>query len=248
MAEKPLVSVITVVFNGVGILPDTIQSIEKQSYKNVEYIVVDGCSTDGTIDIIKKSPVITKWISEKDNGLYDAMNKAMKMATGEYIWFINAGDRIYAGDTLEKIFSDNSLADVYYGQTMIVDQSGNELGLRRLKAPEKLSWRSLINGMLVCHQSFIVRRSIAPAYNLGYRISSDYEWMIRCLKNAKTITNTNSILARFLDGGLNKKRMKTGLKERFRIMLEHFGIIRTVGVHLYFPIRFLIFYLFHGRV
>ena len=70
MAEKPLVSVITVVFNGVGILPDTIQSIEKQSYKNVEYIVVDGCSTDGTIDIIKKSPVITKWISEKDNGLY----------------------------------------------------------------------------------------------------------------------------------------------------------------------------------
>lgn len=249
MSEKPVLSIITVVFNGVKELKKTIDSISCQSFKNFQWVVIDGGSTDGTMELIKAhESLVSGYISEKDQGLYDAMNKAFAMVTGDFIWFINAGDQIYDSSTLERVFSQGMDADVYYGQTLIVDSQYKELGLRRLKAPVTLNWRKLLSGMLVCHQSFIVRKSIAPLYNLSYHISSDYDWMIKCLKNAKGIINTELVLSKFLDGGLNKKKMKTGLKERFIIMCHHYGFFRTLLVHLYFPMRFVLFYIFHGRV
>ena len=247
MNSKPRISIITVVYNGKEAIQQTIKSIAAQTYTNIEYIVVDGASTDGTVDIIKNSSSINQWVSEKDKGLYDAMNKGIDMATGDYLWFINAGDSIFDNTILDKVFS-LPLADVYYGQTMIVDAQGKELGLRRLKAPENFTWKSLLNGMLVCHQSFIVRKEITTKYSTHFHISADYEWMIKCMKKAKTVCNSHLTLSRFLDGGLNKTRMGTGLKERYSIMMDHYGFFPTLFVHLYFPIRFAIFYLIHKRV
>jgi glycosyltransferase involved in cell wall biosynthesis len=245
---NPRISIITVVFNGEKVLERTIQSIHTQTYRNLEYIIIDGASNDGTLELIKQhQEVVNKWKSEPDRGLYDAMNKGLAMASGDYVLFLNAGDQFYKDQTLEKVFSDGVKADVLYGETLIVDPEGKEIGMRRLKTPEVLSWKSLMNGMLVCHQSFIVRRSISPQYELRYKIAADYAWMLECLKRAKTIVNTHMIISRFLEGGMNKSNIPTALKERFYIMASHYGWLRTLIMHVLIGLRFIWFVIKNRR-
>jgi glycosyltransferase involved in cell wall biosynthesis len=242
------ISIITVVYNGEKVLERTIESIRNQSFRDIEYLIIDGNSKDGTKAIIEKYKAdISKWISEPDKGLYDAMNKGLKLATGEYVLFLNAGDQFQEKNTLKNVFQNQPGADVYYGETMMVDEANKDIGLRRLKAPETLSWKSLINGMLVCHQSFIMRREIAPEYNLSYRISSDYEWMLQCLKKSVIIVNTQQVISRFLDGGMNKSNILTALKERFGVMIKHYGFFRTAAMHVLIGFRFSWFVLRKGR-
>ena len=101
MNHQIKISVITVVYNGIDLLRGTMESVFAQTYPNIEYIIIDGNSNDGTLELIKENESkITKWISEPDKGLYDAMNKGIKLATGDFLWFMNAGDRIFAKDTL----------------------------------------------------------------------------------------------------------------------------------------------------
>ena len=246
-----LFSIITVTYNASKWLERTIQSIISQSYPNIEYIIVDGNSTDGTVEIItnyelritnyESSNVCLKWISEPDKGLYDAMNKGLNLASGDYVWFINAGDALNSSDTVQKIvntISAGNLPDIIYGETQIVDEYGNPLAMRRLKAPEKLTWKSFNMGMLVCHQSFIVKRAIADQYDMKYRFTADYDWCIRCMKKAKTIFNTHLILARFLEAGISAANRKESLKERYRIMCENYGKFPTQIRHIWFAIRF----------
>jgi glycosyltransferase involved in cell wall biosynthesis len=251
MAEvkKPFVSIITVVFNGGNDLEKTILSIKKQNFQNLEYIIIDGGSKDNTLEVIRKySDTIHQWISEPDKGLYDAMNKGLKMATGEYIWFLNAGDLLYSRFTLENIYQIHltKAADIYYGETIIVDYAGHEIGLRRQTVPEKLTWKSLKMGMVVSHQAFIVRRTIAPLYNLKYKYSADIDWVIFCLKHASGIINCCQILCRFLDGGRSKQTIIPSLKERFAIMVQYYGLVTTIWYH--FPIGFKFFvFLFRNK-
>ncbi len=136
------VSVITVVYNAGSVFEWTLKSIQDQSYKHIEYIVVDGGSNDNALQLIDQyKNVISKWVSEQDKGLYDAMNKGLKMASGDYVMFLNAGDIFYNNEVLNNIFKDDKpLSDVYYGETMIIGQDGKDIGMRRLQAPEKLSW------------------------------------------------------------------------------------------------------------
>ncbi|MFO7616039.1 MAG: glycosyltransferase family 2 protein, partial [Bacteroidales bacterium] len=190
--ELPVVSVITVVFNGASTLEPTIRSVMDQLYPNIEYLIIDGGSTDGTLDIIHRyENQIAFWISEPDQGIYDAMNKGLDAATGDFVWFLNAGDLIYTPDTLSQLFSPPSAvrhlpsAVIYYGDTMIVDPSYREIGLRRLRPPQQLTWKSFRKGMLVCHQAIIVHRSIADAYDVQYRHSADFDWVIGVLKRAQ---------------------------------------------------------------
>jgi len=238
------ISVITVVYNAGSVFEWTLKSIRDQSYKHIEYIVVDGGSTDGALQLIDKyKDIVSKWVSEPDKGLYNAMNKGLKMASGDYVMFLNAGDVFYNNEVLSSIFTaDKPLSDVYYGETMIIGQDGKEIGMRRLKAPEELSWKSLIDGMLVCHQSFIVRKEICMNYNEKYKIAADYDWMMRCLKNAKSICNTHLIISKFLDGGLNKHNIRKALRERFQIMIENYNFILVVLNHFRIGYRFAVSY------
>ena len=237
-----LFSVITVTYNASQWLERTIQSVISQSYPHIEYIIVDGNSTDGTLELIKKyQSAITHCISEPDRGLYDAMNKGLKLASGDYVWFINAGDRLYSETTVQEIVNridEKNLPDIVYGETAIVDAQGNPLGMRRLKTPENLTWKSFSMGMLVCHQSFIVKRAIAEPYDLQYRFTADYDWCIRCLKKADTAFNTHLILSRFMEAGLSAENRKESLKERYRIMCANYGKIPTQIRHIWFAIRF----------
>ncbi|MFH0761601.1 MAG: glycosyltransferase family 2 protein [Bacteroidota bacterium] len=216
VAGKPLVSVITVVFNSVNLLEQTIQSVLNQTWPDIEYIIIDGGSKDGTVDIIRKyERKIAYWVSEPDGGLYDAMNKGLAAATGDFVWFLNSGDLAYREDTLEQIFKDQRLKNeeqrsddqdtrpkindlspniqnpksniqnlIYYGDTMVVDSHYHEVGIRRLRPPEVLNWKSFRKGMLVCHQAILVSRSIAEPFDLKYKHSADFDWVIRALRKA----------------------------------------------------------------
>ena len=240
-------SIITVTYNAAQWLERTMQSVLSQTYPDIEYIIVDGSSTDGTINIITNYELrITKWISEPDKGLYDAMNKGLKLAAGDYVWFINAGDRIHSENTIQEIvnrlspFAFHLSPDIIYGKTEISDAQGNSLGMRRLKAPEKLTWKNFKMGMLVSHQSFIVKREIAELYDLQYHYAADFDWCIRCLKKTDNILNTHLTLSYFLEAGFSSANRKASLKERYDIMCKYYGKIPTQIRHLWFAFRFYI--------
>jgi glycosyltransferase involved in cell wall biosynthesis len=238
MTSKPKISIITVVFNSVTLIEETIKSVLEQSYSNIEYIIIDGASTDGTLSIIESyRPKLAVLLSEKDKGIYDAMNKGLERATGDYVLFMNAGDLLYELTTLEKVFADNRYADVYYGNTKIIDLQGTILGDRRLKPPPVLNWKSLKYGMCVSHQSFIAKRELCDPYNLNYKLSADIDWVIRVLKKATTIVNANLTISKYLQGGASVKGGHISIKERYRIMVIHYGFFPTLFYHAYIVFR-----------
>lgn len=242
------ISVVTITWNAARTLQRTLDSVRSQSYRYIEHLVVDGASTDETLVIARQYQaqagydVVVK--SEPDGGLYDAMNKGLQQATGDYVVFLNAGDTLYAPDTLETVAK--AAADrpaVVYGDTAITDSEGRFLHLRRHRPPEKLSWRSFRHGMLVCHQAFYVRTDIAriTPYDLRYRHSADVDWCIRVMKEADRrhlpLANTHAVLANFEDGGDTTQHHQASLRERFQVMASHYGLLPTIGMHLWFVIR-----------
>lgn len=237
----PKFSIITVTYNAGAVLEDTIQSVITQSYRNVEYIIVDGGSKDRTPEIIEKyKEHIHTVISEPDNGLYDAMNKGIRLATGDYVCFLNGGDALHEEDTLQQMvhsITGTELPDVIYGETAIVDEEGHFLRMRRLSAPETLTWKSFKAGMVVCHQAFFARRDRIVPYDLRYRFSADFDWCIRVMKQSRILHNTHLVLIDYLNEGMTTRNHKASLKERFRIMCHHYGIIPTVFRHAWFVIR-----------
>jgi glycosyltransferase involved in cell wall biosynthesis len=238
----PKFSVITITYNAEKTLEDTIQSVITQNYHHIEYIIVDGASTDGTMKIVEKyRDKIATVVSEPDRGLYDAMNKGMHLATGDYLCFLNAGDCLHEDDTLlnvaHSLNAAHPLPDIIYGDTEIVDSEGHFLRMRRLSPPEKLTWRSFRHGMLVCHQAFFMKRTKAPDYDLSYRFSADFDWCIRCMKQSATMHNTHLTLIDYLSEGMTTQNHKASLRERFRIMVRHYGWPTTVAMHLWFVVR-----------
>ena len=238
----PIFSIITVTYNAQAVLEDTIQSVISQTYRRVEYILIDGASTDGTLAIIQKyRHLIAHVVSEPDRGLYDAMNKGLQRATGHYVCFLNAGDAFHEDDTLQKMVlglkEGAERPDVLYGQTDLVDLDGHFVRHRRLQAPERLTWKSFRQGMVVCHQAFFAKRELAEPYDLRYRFSADYDWCIRVMKKAKVLHNTHLTLIDYLDEGLTTQNQQASLKERFRIMTRHYGLVSTVAHHAWFALR-----------
>ena len=238
--KPPLFSIITIPFNAESTLEPTLCSVAAQQENDYEYLIVDGASKDGTVALARQYDCVTRIISEPDRGLYDAMNKGIKAATGEYLVFLNAGDSLYAPDTLKKLhdFIGENRPDILYGETAIVDSDRRFIAMRRLKTPEKLSWKSFRMGMLVCHQAFIVRRELAPLYDLSYRFSADFDWCVRCMKKARTIANTHLTLINYLNEGVTTRNHKASLKERYRIMVKYYGFISVSLLHLWFAARY----------
>ena len=238
----PKFSIITVTYNAGKVLEDTIQSVITQTYKNVEYIIVDGKSTDSTMDIVNRyREHIHTIVSEPDKGLYDAMNKGIDLATGDYLCFLNAGDELHEDDTLQLIVhslnGEKELPDVIYGETAIVDEEGHFLRMRRLSTPEHLTWKSFQHGMLVCHQAFMPRRDLAVKYNLKYRFSADFDWCIRIMKKSRVLHNTHLTIIDYLNDGMTTRNHKASLKERFHIMCHHYGTASTIMRHMGFAVR-----------
>jgi len=244
----PKLTVITIVYNNVRDIERTMNSVLRQTYKKIEYIIIDGKSTDGTLEIIEKyKDRISKLVSEPDKGIYDAMNKGLALATGDYVLFMNSGDEIYDEHTVENVFETAAGADIYYGETEMYNDNWESLGRRRHEAPEQFDWTSFKYGMNISHQAIYVRRSIASPYDLNYKYSADIDWIIKAAKKASNIVNVNRYVAKYLVGGMSKKKHRESLIERFRIFTKYYGLIPNIFHHVIIAGNLVWYFLKHRR-
>lgn len=245
---QPKLTVITIVYNNVHDIERTVLSVLNQSYENIEYLLIDGASNDGTLEILKQyEGRIGRLVSERDKGIYDAMNKGLSLATGDYVLFMNSGDEIYASDTVEKIFATQPDADIYYGETEMFDENWNSLGQRRHRTPEHFTWRDFKFGMSISHQAIYIRRALTEPYDLNYQLSSDIDWIIKAAKKAKNIVNVRMYVAKYLMGGMSKKKHRQSLAERFHIFSKHYGLIPTIFNHVLIAGKLGLYYLKHRK-
>ncbi|HWV30321.1 MAG TPA: glycosyltransferase family 2 protein [Dyadobacter sp.] len=241
MDNSPLLTIITVTFQAEKFLGRTLDSVGKalsvvKNSTQLEYLIIDGGSKDQTLAIAERYHFISKIISEKDKGLYDAMNKGLRLASGKYVWFLNAGDEAFGIQTLHDLLSSfETGADIYYSDAMMVREDGTEVGLRSHFTPHtlpaKLHWQDFALGMKVCHQAFIARKDIAPLYEYE-NLSADIDWEIECLKRAETVQFLPFTLCRYLLGGLSVKNHRRSLTDRYKVLRKHFGLIPTLFNHL----------------
>ena len=245
---QPVLSVITVVYNNAKDIERTMLSVLGQTYPAIEYIVIDGKSNDGTLQIIEKyKDRLGKLLSEKDTGIYDAMNKGIALATGDYIIFMNSGDEFYANDTVEQVFAAGEDADIYYGETEMIDEQGNNLGRRRHAAPDVFTWKSFKYGMSISHQAIYIKRSLVEPYDSKYKLSADIDWILKAAKKAKKIVNVRRYVARYLVGGMSKKKHRQSLLERFDIMKKYYGLVPTLFNHAIIAINLGWYWLINRR-
>jgi len=196
----PKISVITVCYNSHDSIENTILSIINQDYPNLEYIIVDGLSNDGTIDIIKKySDKISKFISDRDQGIYDAMNKGIDLATGDWINFMNSGDSFVNNLILSKVFVQSSnLYDVVFGDCILNDKG--ELNYFHT-TPFYLNKKNL--GINICHQSIFVKTELIKTnkFNLLYKICADYEMIYKLHKQGFSFLQLEFPICIYQTGG-----------------------------------------------
>ncbi|MEN8265064.1 MAG: glycosyltransferase family 2 protein [Nitrospirota bacterium] len=216
---KPLVSIVTIVFNGEKTLEKTIQSVLGQTYENIEHIIIDGGSTDGTLKIIRQyNDKIAYWLSEPDNGIYDAMNKGVSLATGEWINFMNVGDTFYEPDTVKKVFSSNyGKADIIYGNNEII--YGSELSVIR----KALDITELWKGMIVNHQSMFVKTSLMQKhpFNLDYKIGADYNFIYSAYMDKCEFCKIETVISSTAHGGYSDLNVIPNIKEQWMIVRRH---------------------------
>jgi glycosyltransferase involved in cell wall biosynthesis len=245
---QPKLSVITIVYNNVKDIERTMLSVLNQSYPNIEYILIDGASNDGTQAVIERyRNQLAFFLSEPDQGIYDAMNKGLALATGDYVLFMNSGDEIYAPETVRDVFETEDSADIYYGETEMYNEQWKSLGQRRHCAPENFSWRSFKYGMSVGHQAIYIKRTITEPYDLQYKYSSDIDWVIKAAKKASSIVNTHIYVAKYLVGGMSKKKHLASLSERFRIFTKYYGLIPNLVNHLVIAVGLLTYFVKHRK-
>lgn len=253
------ITYVTITYNAAAVLQRTLDSILQQDYEDIVHLIIDGASTDDTLvmidDYVEHSNAMgnghrIQVMSEPDKGIYDAMNKGLRSLDGDYVCFLNAGDFLPAKDTVSKIVEHISLASdegnmpaVVYGDTDIVDGEGRFLHHRRLAPPEKLSWKSFRQGMLVCHQAFYARTdfAIATPYDMQYRYSADVDWCIRVMKAAAKenvpLLNLKMVVANYTQEGQTTLHHRESLLERYRVMEHHYGRIQTFLLHCWFAVR-----------
>ena len=218
---KPKVSVITVVYNGIAHLEQALLSVIEQEYKNVEHIVIDGGSTDGTVDLIKKyEPHLAYWVSEKDSGIYNAMNKGWKKASGDLIAILNADD-YYLPGALQQVadcYADQQ-ADVIYGNLTKLRTIGKENFFKEITPNIELMEKT----MGIFHPSSFVKRSVyeeLDGYNETYQLSSDYDFLLRAYQKKYHFLYLNQSLAVFRIGGVSNTNCDS-YKEGYEILKIH---------------------------
>ena len=255
------ITYVTITYNAASVLQRTLDSVLSQDYPDITHLIVDGASTDGTLemvnDYIERSNAADNGhkvlvMSEPDKGIYDAMNKGLRSLDGDYVCFLNAGDFLPSSDTVSRIVEmvnvqcsmfNVQLPAVLYGDTDIVDGEGHFLHHRRLAPPENLTWKSFRQGMLVCHQAFYARTdfAIATPYDQQYRYSADVDWCIRVMKAAAKenvpLLNLHMVVVNYTEEGQTTLHHRESLMERYRVMNRHYGYIQTFLMHCWFTIR-----------
>lgn len=226
----PLVTVITVVYNGARHIEETIRAVAAQTYSNLRYLVVDGGSSDGTVQIIERcAHLIDEWVSEPDAGLYDAMNKAVGMVSdpSSYIIFAHADDTLHSPDAIERIVALGRGADLVYGRMLFVDQGmsgtmGREVELADL-AQETL-----------CHPATLVRRHVFDSvgfFDTSLRVAADYDHIVRCFARPVSTRFADVIVTRMRMGGLSGSAFVVSCRERKKVVRRYFtGMARLAGV------------------
>ena len=210
--NKPLVSIITVVFNGQATLEDTIRSVDRQRFKDREYIIVDGGSKDATLDIIQRyGDVVTRYISEPDKGVYDAMNKGIRMAEGEWVYFLGSDDSFQDDEVLAAFFDEGArpTADLLYGDVLSPSYRG------RYDGP--FTYKKLLSRNL-SHQAAFYRRGLFDRlgyYDQHYRMHADWDFNLRCFRDPQVRTAyTGVLVATFGEGGISAGHDLPFLRER----------------------------------
>lgn len=244
MAHKPLFSIITVCYNASSTIGETLRSVDSQECKNYEHIIIDGASKDSTLSVIREYPNSLRAVtSQPDRGIYDAMNKGISYAKGEYLVFLNAGDAFHSCSTLsvlERAVKENDTPGVVYGQTILVDLNRVKVADRHLYAPEKLTYESFKDGMTVCHQAFIPLAKLAPLYDTRYKYSADYDWCIQCLQHSRKNVYVPHVIIDYLQEGATTAHHSASLWERFKIMGYYYGWFTAIARHISFIPRFIV--------
>lgn len=235
------ISIITVVYNGEAFLSDCIQSVVSQGYPNIEYIVVDGGSTDATLQIIESfKGHIHQFVSEPDNGMYDALNKGIKMATGDVVGILNADDILASADVVDKIancFTANS-PDALYGNLNYVDPLNKNKVIRKWIG-KPFTKRDIVLGWMPAHPTFYVKRSLFEVfgyYSLNYDSAADYELMVRFLyRHSVKAVFLNKLMVNMRTGGMSN----ASLKHRYKALVNDYKALRRNNVPFAFLTVFL---------
>jgi len=231
-SETPEISIITVCLNAEKELQLTLESVLNQRFRSYEIIVIDGGSTDNTQEVLSRyNDKIDYMVSEKDQGIYDAMNKGLKRSSGKYIIFLNAGDRFYDDEVLGVMLKDSPEGkfDVIYGDVEIVDESIDKSWIQKAKP---FTFKSLVTygtGTL-CHQAFIVRKEIAPEYNSALKYKAELQWYFDILKDNRDV-KTQRIkrpVVKYAIGGKGYQNFWENLKENHKVVKEEVGWINMI--------------------
>lgn len=230
--KKPTLSIITICYNIKDEIERTCKSIVNQTWQDFEWIVVDGGSTDGTVEVLKKyQDRMTVFISEPDKGVYNAMNKGIKRAHGEWLNFMNGGDCFADKNVLEKVFKNKTYdADVLYGDVIIVNMNGEEKIRTYFDKLSEDFWRK----STVCHQSAFLKRKLFrefKPYNEKYKIASDWEKFTVAFLCHKKFTHIKFCVARFFLGGISYR--SSLIKQEKELFYKTFRQIKVIRYFLF---------------
>lgn len=229
-AGKPLVSIVTVVFNGAKYVEETIRAVAEQTYPNIEHIVIDGGSTDGTLDTLTHyDESIGYWMSEPDGGVYDAMNKGVLLVSDpdSYILFANSDDRLNTADAIERAIFASAGEDLLYGKMVLADEQvsgvvGNAVQLEDLAR------------QTICHPATFVRRKVFDTvgmFDTRYAIAADYDHIVRCFAAPVSTRFVDVVVSRMRMGGLSEDQFLRSCRERKQVIKRRFPLLpRLKGV------------------
>lgn len=221
------VSIITVTYNSERTLVDTLRSVAEQDYRDIEHVVIDGGSRDGTLDVLKRHGAhVARSISEPDGGIYDAMNKGMALATGDFVGFLNSDDTLASRGAISSLVSRAHASDVVYGDLDYVAEDGRRV-IRHWRSGS-FAFEQLRFGWMPPHPTFYVRRTLMQEigrFDVSFRIAADYEYMLRCLlRESVRVGYVDEVLVRMRAGGVSNRSISTMLRksrEDLTVMRRH---------------------------
>lgn len=226
----PLVSIVTVVFNGARYLEEALRAVAGQTYTPLEHIVVDGGSTDGTVEILRRHDnSLAYWVSEPDSGIYDAMNKGVNLVSDSesYVLFANADDSLYSPEAIERAISASGGEDLVYGRMVLTDDRIAGIAGRRVELDD-------LARQTLCHPSTFVRRKVFDSvgrFDTSYSIAADYDHIVRCFAAPVSTRFVDVIVSRMRMGGRSEQQFMLSCRERKDVIRRRFPLLpRLKGI------------------